>query len=112
MRSVLRLYVYGETELGVRAIANLRSLAERELRDSATIEIVDILKSPQAAAEERILATPTLVLVTPTSSRRMVGDLSDAQAVLSCLGLAESDETIVDEAIIPERKGERKGKSR
>jgi circadian clock protein KaiB len=49
------------------------------------LQIVDVLEHPQAAEDERILATPTLIKRLPPPLRRVIGDLSDKHKVL--LGL-------------------------
>jgi circadian clock protein KaiB len=44
-----------------------------------------VLKHPQLAEDDRILATPTLIKQLPPPLRRVIGDLSDKDKVL--LGL-------------------------
>jgi circadian clock protein KaiB len=67
------------------AIANLRRICEQELRGQYDLEIIDVLENPQAAEDEKILATPTLIKQLPPPLRRVIGDLSDKEKVL--LGL-------------------------
>jgi circadian clock protein KaiB len=67
------------------AIANLRRICEEELRGKYELQVVNVLDDPQAAEDERILATPTLIKRLPPPLRRVIGDLSDKQKVL--LGL-------------------------
>jgi circadian clock protein KaiB len=52
-----------------------------------SIEVVDILKDPQRAESEKILATPMLVRKKPPPVRRILGDLSDTERVLRGLDL-------------------------
>lgn len=47
-----------------------------------------MLERPQAAEDDRILATPTLIKQLPPPLRRVIGDLSDKDKVL--LGLEVS----------------------
>jgi circadian clock protein KaiB len=49
--------------------------------------IIDVLERPQLAEDERILVTPTLIKPLPLPSRRVIGDLSDLEKVLSELDL-------------------------
>jgi circadian clock protein KaiB len=49
--------------------------------------IIDVLERPQLAEDERILVTPTLIKPLPLPSRRVIGDLSDMDKVLSELDL-------------------------
>ena len=46
-----------------------------------------MLKNPQLAEEDKILATPTLAKILPPPVRRIIGDLSDRQRVLIGLDL-------------------------
>jgi circadian clock protein KaiB len=83
---VLALYITGQSVRSQRAIANLRSLCER-LGTSCELIIVDVLERPQAAEDERILATPTVVRRRPLPSRRVIGDLSDREKLSLWLDL-------------------------
>lgn len=51
------------------------------------LSIVDVLEDPETAEEERILVTPTLVKEGPLPVQRIIGDLSDLDAVLMGLDL-------------------------
>jgi circadian clock protein KaiB len=85
---VLKLYVTGSSSNSLRAIHNLENLLENELKGIYTLEVIDILKNPQLAEDEKILATPTLSRVLPEPVRRIIGDLSDREKVLVGLDLA------------------------
>jgi len=78
----LKLYVVGQTLASVDVINKLRALLEDEFKDQYSLEIIDIIKNPQLAENDKILATPTLVKVLPPPIRRIVGDLSDRKKVL------------------------------
>lgn len=84
---VLKLYVSGENPRSISAIENLQAICEQHLKDRFELEIIDILKDPERAEAEHILATPTLVLQQPHKGRRIVGDLSVTDRVLVGLGL-------------------------
>lgn len=84
-RYLLKLYVTGRTSKSALAIANLRRICADELAGRFELEIIDVLEHPQAAEDDRILATPTLIKRLPPPLRRVIGDLSDKQKVL--LGL-------------------------
>lgn len=78
----LRLYVAGQTDKSMLAIANLTRICKTHLNDRYTIEVIDLLKSPQLAAGEQILALPTLVRRVPEPIRKIIGDLSNEERVL------------------------------
>lgn len=81
----LKLYITGASARADMAIANLRRICEDELRGEYELEIIDVLEHPEAAEDDRILATPTLIKNLPPPLRRVIGDLSDKDKVL--LGL-------------------------
>ena len=81
----LKLYITGASARADTAIANLRRICEDELRGEYELEIIDVLEHPEAAEDDRILATPTLIKNLPPPLRRVIGDLSDKDKVL--LGL-------------------------
>jgi len=82
---LLKLYVTGSSPRAETAVANLRRICEQELRGRYELQIIDVLKEPQLAEDEKILATPTLIKQLPPPLRRVIGDLSDTGKVL--LGL-------------------------
>jgi circadian clock protein KaiB len=83
----LRLYVTGSTLLSTRAIENIEALISEELRGAYACEVVDVLERPDLAEEDGIFATPTLVRRSPGPVRKLIGDLSDRELVLSSLRL-------------------------
>ena len=82
-----RLYVAGEAQNGVEAIANLRALCREYLPNRHSIEIVDVFTQPARALTDGIFMTPTLLVVEPTPVRRIVGSLSQPEVVLQTLGI-------------------------
>lgn len=78
----LRLYVAGETPKSIAALANLRKFCEEHLKDKYTIEVVDLVKQPQLARGDQILAIPTLVRKLPSPMKKIIGDLSNTDRVL------------------------------
>jgi len=83
----LRLYVTGRSPLSLRAMQNLRQVCEEYLADRYRIEVIDLLEDPRLAADDQILAVPTVVRKTPHPARRIVGDLSDTTRLLAGLQL-------------------------
>ena len=78
----LRLYVAGQTPRSVAAFANLKRICEDHLAGRYNIEVVDLVKHPQLAAGDQILAIPTLVRKLPQPLRKIVGDLRDTERTL------------------------------
>ncbi len=78
----LRLYVAGQTPKSLEAFANLKKICEENLKGKYSIEVVDLLKNPQLAKGDQILAIPTLVRKIPQPIKKIIGDLSNTERVL------------------------------
>lgn len=85
----LRLYVAGQTPKSLAAFANLKKICEEHLAGQYHIEVVDLLKKPQLASGDQILAIPTLVRKLPQPLKKIIGDLSNTERVLIGLDLRE-----------------------
>jgi circadian clock protein KaiB len=96
---ILKLYITGDTVNSQRAIKNLRSIAEAELKGLYELEIIDVLKDPEPAMEDKILATPTLIKVSPGPTKRIIGDLSDKQKLLPGLDLDAEPQKLISEKL-------------
>ncbi|MDB5304469.1 MAG: KaiB protein [Phycisphaerales bacterium] len=83
----LRLYVAGQSPKSLRAFANLKKICETHLAGRYRIEVIDLLKNPQLAAGDQILAVPTLVRNLPVPIEKIIGDLSNEDRTLVGLDL-------------------------
>src|SRR6476660_6969717 len=84
---ILKLYVAGQTPRSLQAFANLKRICEEHLAGEYRIEVIDLLKNPQLAKGDQILALPTLVRHLPEPVRKIIGDLSNTERVLVGLDL-------------------------
>lgn len=82
LRWDLRLYVAGQTDKSITAIANLTRICKEHLHGRYSIEVIDLLQQPQLAAGDQILALPTLVRRLPEPMKKIIGDLSNEDRVL------------------------------
>lgn len=85
----LRLYVAGQTPKSLAAFANLKELCELHLAGKYRIEVIDLIKKPQMARDDQIIAIPTLVRRLPQPIRKIIGDLCDTKRTLIGLDLSE-----------------------
>ena len=83
----LRLYVAGNTPNSIAAFSNLKQICETHMGGRYRIEIIDLLRSPQLAGGDQIIAIPTLVRRLPTPIKKIIGDLSNTERVLIGLDL-------------------------
>jgi len=83
----LRLYVAGQTPKSLAALSNLNRICKTHLNGRYPLQVIDLLKDPQLAQGDQILAIPTPVRSLPTPIRKIIGDLPDIDRVLAGLDL-------------------------
>lgn len=89
----LRLFIAGRSPSSVRAVANLRRICAEHLSERGfQIEVIDVLLHPAHAEAERVSLTPILLKDHPLPRQRIVGDLSNTDAVLQGLDMVEVPE--------------------
>ena len=93
----LRLYVTGRTPTCVRALANLQRACAHWLPGQYHIEVIDLMENPRRAAEDQIVAVPTLVRMHPQPTRKIVGDLTDTERLFVDMQLRPGPARLTDE---------------
>ena len=83
----MRLYVAGQSPRSTAAISNLRKICDAHLPGRYEVEIVDLMRHPEQAKADQIVAIPTLVKKLPEPVRHIIGDLSATDRVLISLEL-------------------------
>jgi circadian clock protein KaiB len=83
----LQLYVAGPTPKSVAAFLILEQLCEEHFAGHYCIEVIDLMKNPNRAREEQILAVPTLVRKLPRPIRKIIGNLSNSDRIVDSLDL-------------------------
>ena len=83
----LRLYIAGDAQNSLEALANLREICDCHLGGACETEVVDVFLQPERAMRDGIFMTPTLVKLSPGVPRTVIGTLSDTQTVLQALEL-------------------------
>jgi circadian clock protein KaiB len=78
----LRLYIAGQTPKSITAFANLKKICDEHLAGKYQIEVIDLLKNPQLAKGDQIIAIPTLVRKLPDPIKKIIGDLANTERVL------------------------------
>ncbi|MEM6591227.1 MAG: circadian clock KaiB family protein [Cyanobacteria bacterium P01_H01_bin.119] len=95
---VFRLYVSGQGAATTRILSNLHERFEQFLHQPYTLKMVDVGKYPEQAEQDQISATPTLIRVWPHPVRRVVGEVTNLDALLPTLVETELVDTeLVDE---------------
>jgi len=81
------LYVTGDTARSDSVISNLEQICNAYLGNDYAIEVIDLLKHPELARQQQILAVPTVIRTYPLPERRVIGDLSRPEPAVAFLEL-------------------------
>jgi circadian clock protein KaiB len=81
------LYTFNQAPKSITAFANLKKICEEHLEGKCHIEVIDLLKNPQLAKRNQIIAIPTVVRVLPLPVIKVIGDLSNTERVLMGLNI-------------------------
>ena len=83
---IFKLYALNNDE-SRKLLARLKDILAGELKDNYEIEVVDPLNDNARSENEAIFILPVLIKISPSPSKRVIGDLSDKYKVLSGLGI-------------------------
>jgi circadian clock protein KaiB len=87
VKYVLKLYVTGATPRSQAAFKNIKKILSEDYKGVYSLKVIDVVKHPKLAEDDKILATPTLIRILPPPVARIIGDLSDKDKVLLGLDL-------------------------
>lgn len=90
----LLLFVAGSEAANQHVKKRLERICEAHVPGRYRIRTLDIFENPGEAYEFDIIATPTVLRRNPTPIRRVIGNLSLVDKVLSGLGLPPVDEPL------------------
>ena len=72
----LKLYVTGMSEKSMNAIRTVKRIVDEHVKDCCDLEIIDLYKRPEAAQENQIIFSPSLI-----------GAFSDTDKLKQALGI-------------------------
>ena len=87
VKYVLKLYVTGTTPQSQAALKNIKKILSEAYKGAYSLRVIDVVKHPKLAEDDKILATPTLIKILPPPVARIIGDLLDREKVLLGLDL-------------------------
>lgn len=87
VKYVLKLYVTGTTPRSQAAFKNLKKILSVDYKGVYSLKVIDVVKHPKLAEDDKILATPTLIKILPPPMARIIGDLGVKEKVLLGLDL-------------------------
>ena len=80
-----------QTPNSVAALSEPAQALRDRLKGHYRIKVIDLLKHPQLARGDQILAVPTVVRRLPSPVRTVIGSLADTERVLIGLDLRAAD---------------------
>lgn len=86
---VFRLYVAGMTTQNLRALKAVRRLCDEVARNDHDLQVIDLLVTPEAATQDKVVATPTLVKAHPAPPVWIMGDLLNVENIRRLLTAVE-----------------------
>ena len=86
-RLTLQLYVAGMSGKSMLAIKNIKHLCNKYVKDNFDLEIIDLYKSPEAAQQNQVVFSPSLIRVFPLPRKVIIGNLSDEDRVVKVLNI-------------------------
>jgi circadian clock protein KaiB len=85
---MLQLYVSGMSPKSMEAIGNIERLCDEYLKDAFELEIIDLYKNPEAASEQQIIFSPSLIKQRPLPKKILIGTFQDKEKVMKGLGIS------------------------
>ena len=83
----LTLFVVGKDPNSLLALVNLHSMCAEHLNEgTCTVTIVDVEHDFQAALDNNVLVTPTLLVDGPRGRTTIIGNLSDIDRIILTIG--------------------------
>ncbi|HWZ22982.1 MAG TPA: circadian clock KaiB family protein [Cytophagaceae bacterium] len=79
------LFISGMSVKSIRAIENIKNIAEEHLNGHYELEIIDLSKDKAKTMEFQIFVLPTLIKREPKPVRTFLGDLSNKEKILKIL---------------------------
>jgi circadian clock protein KaiB len=70
-----------------KGLGSLLKACDRYLKNRYEFKIINILENEELAESDRILATPTLIRVEPPPTKRVIGDITNTDKVMTGLDL-------------------------
>lgn len=86
-RFSLQLYVSGMSAKSMAAIKNIKLLCDKYIKDRFDLEIIDIYKTPEAAQDNQVIFSPSLVKSFPLPRKILIGTFADTEKVIKLLNI-------------------------
>jgi len=82
------LFITQKNVTSKKLVETVNTFLTESFSDRFRLNIVEVLRDPESALQNSVMATPTLLKTVPAPSRQVTGNLWDKEQVLAGLGLA------------------------
>lgn len=86
-RYKLKLFITAGSTSCALAVRTLQQICDEDLRGDCELLVLDVREHPAESELAGVLVTPTIVKERPAPIRKLIGDLSDKQRVLTGLDI-------------------------
>ena len=91
-RIIITIYVAGNNMRSRQTISLLKEASDLRLgKNICSLVVEDIIKSPELAEAEKILAIPTISRKDPQPEKRIIGEINDLQKAISVIDFLVND---------------------
>lgn len=66
---------------------NIKSLCEKYLEGRYKLEVIDIYQQLEFSMDEHVIVAPTLIKKLPLPLKKLIGDMSDTDRILTALDI-------------------------
>ncbi|MFT3702721.1 MAG: circadian clock KaiB family protein [Agriterribacter sp.] len=86
-RLILQLFVSGMSQKSMEAVENVKLFCDKYLAGRFELEIIDLYKNPEAASEQQIVFSPSLVKKFPLPKKTLIGTFENTDKIIKALGI-------------------------
>jgi CheY-like chemotaxis protein len=88
----MKLFVTGSSPTSLKAVENITHVANNVLTRGYRLEVIDVLRHPNAAGAAGVFATPMLIKTKPAPEAWILGELNDPVRLMRVLAPADAPE--------------------
>ena len=85
---LFKLYLSGRTSTSEWQVKNLKKVLEDKIKDQYSLNIIYLTEAPELIERENVIATPTLIKELPPPPKRVIGEISYKEKLLTILDLS------------------------
>jgi circadian clock protein KaiB len=84
---IFKLFIVKDNPKSQSLVERVQRLLKDVLGENYQVDIIDILENPELAMRDKVIASPTLIKVSPLPQKRLIGHFNDNEKIISGLNL-------------------------